>query len=120
MNAIAEKMNIKTAHFIQPAPAISKTLTPEEIDVIGDLGYKEDYLKLEHEMMTLRDEGIPMHSMLHVLENVNETIYRDTLHFCEKMETGESLGSRILGEKMAEGLAKTFRLTKKEEPTTVA
>ena len=71
-------------------------------------------------MMTLRDEGIPMHSMLHVLENVNEKIYRDTIHFCENMETGESLGSRILGEKMAEGLAKTFRLTKKEEPTTVA
>ncbi len=115
MNAIAEKMNIKTAYFMQPAPAISKPLTQEEMDVVGDLGYKERYLKLVNEMLTLNDEGIPIYSMLHILENVPETIYRDAIHFWENVETGESSGNEILGNKMAERIAETFGLTKKEE-----
>lgn len=120
MNCIAEKMNIKAAYFMQPAPAISKPLTPAEIEVVGDLGYKDRYLKLVNEMLTLRNEGIPVHSMLHILENVSETIYRDPIHFWENVETGESPGNEILGQKMAEALAKTFDLEKKEEHVAVA
>jgi len=120
MNYIAEKMNIKTAHFIQPAPAISKPLTQEEIEVVGDLGYKDRYLRLVNEMLALRNERIPMHSMLHILENVTETIYRDPIHFWENVESGESPGNKILGQKMAEAIAETFGLDKKEEHVAVA
>jgi hypothetical protein len=114
MNAIAEKMDIKTAYFIQPAPAISKPLTPDEIEMVGDLGYKERYLKLANEMLTLRNEGIPMHSLLDILGNVTETIYRDPIHFWENVETGESPGNEIMAEEMTKILAETFGLQKKE------
>jgi hypothetical protein len=62
-------------------------------------------------MMTLRDERIPIHSMLHILENVNETVYGDTIHFCENSEDGKSVENRILGGKIAEGIAETCGLT---------
>lgn len=120
MSAIAEKMSVKTAHFIQPVPAVSKPLTPEEIEVVGDLGYKDRYLRLANEMMALRDEGIPVRSLLHILENVTETIYRDPIHFHENVKTGESLGNRIMGQKMAADLAETFGLDKKEGRATAA
>lgn len=81
MHAIAVSMGIKDAYFIQPVPALNKTLTPQEKIAAGDLSYKDDYVLMNSGLLKLREKNIPVHSLLPVFENENDTIYKDWAHY---------------------------------------
>ncbi len=117
INYIAKDMNIKVSHFIQPVPAIHKKLTIEEKSVVGDLSYGEVYFKMTDELLTLRNEAIPIFSLLDIFENVSETIYMDQIH-CNKSPSGESLGYKIMAERIAKVIEKTWGLVKRH-PTSI-
>lgn len=96
INYIADKMGIKTAHFIQPAPAIDKELTEHEKSVVGDLSYRDVYLSMTKDMLRLRDERIPIYSLLDVFKETKETVYGDTVHCQRKLNIYANQSGRIL------------------------
>ncbi len=46
IHTLSRQMGIKNAHFIQPTPAIGKTLTDEKKGRVGDLSYGPVYQKM--------------------------------------------------------------------------
>jgi len=109
LNATAKRYSLPVAHFIQPVPAIRKTLTDQERAVIGDLGYGEIYQWMTDQMLELNGQGLSVHSLLGLLENERGTIYADSIHF-ETGEEGDSRGYRIMAQSMASTLAKSWKL----------
>lgn len=112
MDAVAAKMNIVTAYFVQPVPAIEKKLTREERAVVGDLGYKEKYASMTRQLLKLNDQGIPVFSLLDLFKDRAVTIYADHAHF-RREPTGESLGYRLMAERIAKILERTWDLKRK-------
>jgi len=82
MNATAKQYHIKLEIFLQPAPAIDKPLTDEELQVTDDLGYKEDYLLFEKQI-TKQQNVLPVHSLLDTFKTEKESIYKDGIHYRE-------------------------------------
>ncbi len=116
MNAIATQWQVKTAHFLQPAPAIGKTLTDEERAVVGDLGYKERYERMVEELLKLRRMGLPIVSLTDLFADCGETIYSDWSHLARDPDTGESRGYRMMAARMAAEMATAWGLSRREEP----
>jgi hypothetical protein len=112
INLISKEMEVKNAHFIQPVPAINKQLSEEEIKVVGDLSYGAVYMNMTVELLELNDEDIPVFSLLDVFENVNESIYSDEFHAIRDKE-GESLGYKMIAEKIASELEIAWNLKRK-------
>jgi hypothetical protein len=109
MNAIARDRGIRSAYFIQPAPAIGKQLTEEERVVVGDLSYGPVYRRMTDGLLGLRSEKIPVFSLLEIFADVEGTLYDDPIHL--KRDTrGESVGYRLMAEKMAYTLAEAWQL----------
>ena len=110
--AVARDNNVKSAFFLQPAPAIGKVLTEEEKRVVGDLDYRDIYARMTAGMMTLRERGLPIYNLADVFADQKGTIYADHIHVV-RSEDGESLGNRILAARIGELLAETWGLQKK-------
>jgi hypothetical protein len=112
MNAIGRDRKIRTAYFIQPVPAIGKRLTAAERAVVGDLSYGPLYARMTETLLGLRREEIPVFSLLEIFAGIEETLYDDPIHL--KRDTrGESLGYRLMAEKIAHTLAEAWKLRSK-------
>lgn len=94
-DAMAERLGIRAAHFIQPCPAIGKVLTEDERRVVGDLSYATTYRKLASDL--------PAISLLDCFDDVRETVYTDAVH-------NNDVGKRIMAERIARELAKSWAM----------
>jgi len=109
MNAVARDQGVLTAHFVQPAPAVGKKLSQEERAVVGDLSYREIYLRMTDDLLQLNKRGIPVFSMLEVFKDEQGTLYADHIHLL-RSPSGQSRGYRLMAEFMAEHLAQAWGL----------
>ena len=89
-------------------------LTDEEKKNAGDLGYGELYRRIVAGMMTLREKGLPIFDLGDILKDEKGTLYADHIHFIRDPKTGESQGYRIMAARMAEKIAETWSLQKKQ------
>ena len=110
--AVARDNNVKSAYFIQPAPAIGKELTEEEKRVVGDLAYRDMYKNIAAGLMSLRDGGAPIFDLSQIFAKEKGTIYADHIHYARD-SAHESLGNRIVAARMGEILAETWGLQRK-------
>ncbi len=110
MAGMARQMNLKQAFFIQPVPAIGKTLTEEERAVVGDLSYRDLYQNMTNKLLALREEQIPVYSLLDVFVDCEESIYRDPCHFIESGPRRETKGNRLIAERIASLLEEEWDL----------
>jgi hypothetical protein len=116
IDAVAARLRVRAAHFIQPVPAIGKTLAPEEARVVGDLSYADSYARMTGALLSLNGEGIPVFSLLDVFSGVREPIYDDHIHCIIDPKTGESRGYRMMAEHMADILAAQWHLRRRATP----
>ncbi len=110
--AIARLNRARVAFFIQPVPAIEKPLTESELHVVGDLSYKDAYLRLVKDLTALRSEGLDVFDLTPVFRDNQQTIYADSIHFAPAPGSFESLGNRIMATHMADRLASSWGLAK--------
>jgi hypothetical protein len=110
--AVARDNNVKSAYFIQPAPAIGKELTEEEKRVVGDLSYRDIYRNITAGLMTLRDGGAPVFDLTQIFAGEKATIYADHIHYARDANQ-ESLGNRIIAARMGEILAEAWGFQRK-------
>ena len=103
---------MKSAYFLQPVPAWSKTLTEEEKRVVGDLSYGALYRRMVAGMMTLRERGLPIYDLGDVFATQNGTIYADHIHYLANSD-GVSAGNRLVAARIGELLAETWGLQRK-------
>ncbi|MEX2287790.1 MAG: hypothetical protein WD648_11920 [Planctomycetaceae bacterium] len=121
MNALADMNGAKRAFFIQPCPAIGKTLTAEEKPVVGDLDYASVYQHMTDELLTLRERGIPVVSLLDLFADTQEAVYADAVHcqsgqatdFSHAVNFRPSFGYRIMAEAMADRLAEAWNIPRR-------
>jgi hypothetical protein len=109
MHAVAGLWGVRTAHFVQPVPAIDKPLTDAERAVVGDLDYADDYRRMTAQLATLGRIGVPVVPLLDVFAGRTETIYADHAHFVRDAR-GDGLGYRLLAERMAGELGQAWGL----------
>jgi hypothetical protein len=112
MDAVAMQHDVLAAHFIQPVPAIRKSLTAEEKAVVGDLGYRSLYERITGDVLSLANSGTPIFSLLDVFEHNTDTLYADVIHL-RRAADGTSPGYALMAQRMAEVLARTWRLQPK-------
>lgn len=112
IEAVARDYNVKTAYFLQPAPAYGKTLTDEEKRAAGDLAYGDMYRRIVDGMLTLRTQGLRIFDLGDLLINEKETIYADHIHFYRSSD-GESRGYRLMATRVGEILADAWGLQRK-------
>jgi hypothetical protein len=112
MEAIARDRGIRSAYFIQPAPAVGKRLTPEELAVVGDLSYGLLYRRMVYELLGLQAERVPIFSLLDVFADVETSLYDDSIHL-RRNERGESMGYRLMATAIARRLADVWHLRSK-------
>ena len=105
-------LGLKSAYFIQPAPAIGKTLTDEEKQLVGDLSYRDVYRKMIAGLMTLRERGLPIYDLGDIFANEKGKIYADHIHYWRDAKS-ESPGNRLMAARIADQLAETWGLQKK-------
>jgi hypothetical protein len=108
MHATSGELGLKEAYFVQPCPAIGKTLTAQEKDVVEDLDYAPVYQQMADELVSLNARGIPAVSLLDCFAEVSETVYADNIH-CDP----DGPGYRILAERLADELALLWNVPKK-------
>jgi hypothetical protein len=104
---------VKSLFFIQPVPAIGKTLTEAERQVNPNLDYADRYRKLVAGLEDLNKQGIPVLDLLDLFADQPGTIYVDDIHFARGPQ-GESLGYTLLAQRMAREMAKRWDLKVKE------
>ena len=108
--AVARVNGLKSAYFIQPAPAIGKALTEDERRVVGDLSYGPIYERIVAGVLTLKDRGMAVYDLGDLFAAESITIYEDHIHFLRDRHTGESRGYRLMAARMADRLAETWGL----------
>jgi len=109
MDAVAAEHDVLAAHFLQPVPAIAKPLTAEERAVVGPLDYRAKYERLAGDVLSLAAHGTPVFSLLDVFERNTQTLYADVIHLRTAAD-GTSEGYRLMAERMAQILGRTWRL----------
>jgi len=110
--AVAHDNGVKSAYFLQPAPAWGKALTEEEKRIVGDLSYRDLYRRVVDGMMTLRQRNLAIYDLGDLFAKEKGTIYADHIHFVRDAN-GESRGYRLMAARMAELLAETWGLQRK-------
>jgi hypothetical protein len=110
ITAIARDQGALSAHFIQPVPAFGKPLTPDERRAVGDLDYRDSYLGMVKEMLTLNDSGTSVVSMLSLFDGDTRTLYGDPIHMIYDPKTKESPGYERMAAQMADDLGRLWHL----------
>ncbi|MBN2053815.1 hypothetical protein JW905_02755 [bacterium] len=113
MHASAESMGVRSVSFLQPVPPIQKNLTRMERAVMGDDGYRDDYQLMVDELLKLRQEGVPVVSMLDLFKDCREQVYADYVHCLEAEPDGRSLGYSLMAEHIADVLELEWNLQRK-------
>ncbi|MFI5000116.1 MAG: hypothetical protein ACHQK9_09580 [Reyranellales bacterium] len=109
IEALAKDNNVRTAYFLQPAPAWGKELTEEEKTNAGDLSYRDLYRRIVAGMLNLRGRGLAVFDLGDLLKDEKGTIYADDIHFWRTAD-GESRGYRLMAARMGQLLAETWGL----------
>jgi len=112
MDAVAAQNGVLFAHFIQPVPALGKTLTAEEQAVVGDLGYRGLYERITRDVLSLANTGTPIFSLLDVFRRNTDSLYADVIHLRQAPD-GTSPGYALIAQRMATVLASTWHLQPK-------
>jgi glycosyltransferase involved in cell wall biosynthesis len=120
IHAVAARWGVRTAHFLQPVPAIGKVLTAEERAVVGDLGYHDRYAAMVEKLLGLRRVGVPIFSLTDLFGDCAETIYADAIHLARDARTLESRGNRLLAARVAALVAEAWGLRPREGVAVVA
>lgn len=115
MTVLARQWGVKSAHFLQPVPALGKELTAAERAVVGDLGYRERYARMVEELLRLGRIDVPVFSLVNLFAECRETMYADWIHLERDARTGESPGYRLMAERMAAELARAWGLVPRAE-----
>ena len=111
MHTLSRQMGIKNLHFIQPAPAIGKELTQDEINRVGDLGYGNLYQKIADGLMELKDEAVPIFSLLQIFKDVKEPVYVDAIHCKYKVINGKRFCYDMMANEIANHMAREWNLS---------
>ena len=106
MDVTARDFGIKSMFFLQPVPAVDKTLTEEERRGTPDLKYGERYIEIVQRLLALRERNIEVRSLLDVFKDEQETIYSDDIH--PKRELMDSRGYSLMAARMAQEMASTW------------
>jgi hypothetical protein len=114
MDAVAAQNDVLVAHFIQPVPAIRKTLTSDEKTVVGDLSYRSLYERITSDVLGLAKDGTPIFSLLDVFKDNTDTLYADVIHLRQAPD-GTSAGYALIAQRMADVLARTWHLRPRHE-----
>jgi len=109
MDAVADKLKIQRAFFVQPVPAIGKKLTSNEKSKVGDLGYGGVYKYMAGSVLGLSSEGVPVYSLLDIYSDFEGDIYSDDIH-SYSADGYENPGYKIMTEKVASVLAQSWGL----------
>ena len=109
MATLAASNGLRSGFFIQPAPAIGKTLNDDEKRVVGDLRYADAYQRMNDDLVKLAGEGISIFSLLDVFSSEKIAIYSDNAHFIRDRD-GESRGNRLVAAAMARRLSEAWQL----------
>ena len=114
MNASAQVLGLKFAHFLQPSSNIDKPLSAEEKQIRNDVNpeiYRKIFIETSN---SLRKQGIPSFSLTGLFSDRTEPIYVDGVH-CrfDKNDNGNSIGYKIFSEAIAEQVAKTWRFKRR-------
>ena len=115
MSMIAREEGVKAMFFLQPVPAIGKTLNDAEKQVNPDLRYGEHYREVVRTLEGLRENGIAVLDLLDVFSEEKGTIYADDVH-PYRAPGGESRGYRLIAARMARDLASGWGLKSKARP----
>jgi hypothetical protein len=105
MHAVALAMKLKDLYLIQPVPALRKQLTEDEQRVVGDLSYGALYQRTADRLLDLKQEKIPVFSLLDAFEQDTGTIYQDAVHVSKR-------GNQILTQRILELLEPEWHLKK--------
>ena len=109
MHAVASAMKAKDLFLIQPVPALQKDLTAEENRVVGDLSYRDLYQAMTDRLLELKQEAVPVFSLLDVFKNEPGTIYEDAVHVLPH-------GNQIITRRIVALLQSEWGLKKQSEP----
>lgn len=112
MSTIAREEGVKTMFFLQPVPAIAKTLTEAERQVNPDLWYGDRYRQVVRTLAGLREQGIAVVDILDVFAEEQGTIYADDIH-PYRAPDAESRGYRLIAARMAREMAHGWGLRNK-------
>ena len=112
MDAVASQQSVLAAHFIQPVPAIGKTLSDDEQRVAGDLGYAGMYQRMTSDLVATSLPAMPIVSLLDVFASHRETLYADPIHM-RQANDGQSAGYELMAERIADTLARVWHLRAK-------
>ena len=106
MDLTAHDFGIKSMFFLQPVPAVGKTLTPEEKRGTPDLKYGARYTEIVKRLLALQEKNIEVRSLLNVFKDEKETIYADDIH---PIRQGmDSRGYQLIAARMAQDMAATW------------
>jgi hypothetical protein len=105
MHLVGRAVGAPVLHFIQPIAALGKRLTPAEERVAGDLALGDSYKRMVDGLLTMRDEGCSIHSLVDVFQDIDEAVYVDAVH-CEG-------GYEMLATAMGDIMAKELRFARK-------
>ncbi len=106
MDATARDFGIKSMFFLQPVPAVDKSLTPEEIRGTPDTSYGPRYVEIVRRLLTLRERNIEVRSLLDLFRTEKVTIYGDDIH--PKRELMDSRGYSLMAARMAREMASAW------------
>jgi hypothetical protein len=112
MNSVARTEHVRSAFFLQPAPAVAKQLTDEERRVVGDLKYAAVYQDMAKQLLSLDNEGIPVVSLLEIFDHNTSTLYADPIHL-RREKDGTSPGYELMAQEMANHLGQLWMLNKR-------
>ncbi len=106
MDVSAREFDIKSMFFLQPVPAVDKTLTPEESLATPDVSYGQRYVEIVRRLLTLRERNIEVRSLLDLYKNQPGTIYADDIHPARNLM--DSPGYSLMAARMAHEMASTW------------
>jgi hypothetical protein len=106
MDVMARDYEIKSMFFLQPVPAVNKTLTEEERRKLPEVDYGPRYVEIVQRLQALRERNIEVRSLLDVFKDEKATIYVDDIH--PQRDGAESRGYALIATRMAHDMAKAW------------
>ena len=106
MDLMARDYGIKSMFFLQPVPAVDKTLTEEERRNLPQVDYGPRYVEIVRRLLALRERNIEVRSLLDVFKNEKATIYVDDIH--PQRDGAESHGYSLIAAQMAQDMASAW------------
>lgn len=103
MDISAREFGIKSMFFLQPVPAVDKTLTEEESRNTPDKSYGARYVEIVRRLLALKERNIEIRSILDVFKDERGTIYVDDIH--PRRENMDSRGYSLIAARMAQEMA---------------